>query len=164
MESLLGKEPVKRVQEFIAQFDPKLKVLVLDTTARTAKDAAHSLDVEVGAIVKSLVFRNQYVKLSKETSISIITLLFGYLIFPFAYLKLRYTKYQISELQEHKETLVFNKELIKTTKAIKLFKAYNISATIALVSYFIPIIVVPAYLILKKTKITVHSLVHFVGA
>ena len=57
MENLLSKEPVKRVQEFIAQFDPKLKVLALDTTARTAKDAAESLDCEVGAIVKSLVFR-----------------------------------------------------------------------------------------------------------
>ena len=51
------KEPVKRVQEFIAQFDPKLKVLSLATTARTAKDAAESLGCEVGAIVKSLVFR-----------------------------------------------------------------------------------------------------------
>ena len=57
MENLLSKEPVKRVQEFIAQFDPKLKVLALDTTARTAKDAAESLGCEVGAIVKSLVFR-----------------------------------------------------------------------------------------------------------
>jgi len=57
MENLLNKEPVKRVQEFIAQFDPKLKVLLLDTTARTAKDAAESLGCEVGAIVKSLVFR-----------------------------------------------------------------------------------------------------------
>ena len=57
MEKLLNKEPVKRVQDFIAQFDPKLKVLVLDTTAKTAKDAAESLDCEVGAIVKSLVFR-----------------------------------------------------------------------------------------------------------
>ena len=57
MENLLNKEPVKRVQEFINQFDPKLKVLVLDTTARTAKDAAESLGSEVGAIVKSLVFR-----------------------------------------------------------------------------------------------------------
>ena len=57
MEKLLNKEPVKRVQEFIAQFDPKLKVLVLDTTARTAKDAAESLGCEAGAIVKSLVFR-----------------------------------------------------------------------------------------------------------
>ena len=57
MEKLLNKEPVKRVQEFIAQFDPKLKILVLDTTAKTAKDAAESLDCEVGAIVKSLVFK-----------------------------------------------------------------------------------------------------------
>ena len=57
MENLLNKEPVKRVQEFIAQFDPKLKVLSLNTTARTAKDAAESLGCEVGAIVKSLVFR-----------------------------------------------------------------------------------------------------------
>ena len=57
MENLLNKEPVKRVQDFIAQFDPKLKVLSLDTTARTAKDAAKSLGCEIGAIVKSLVFR-----------------------------------------------------------------------------------------------------------
>ena len=57
MENLLNKEPVKRVQEFITKFDPKLKVLVLDTTARTAKDAAKSLGCETGAIVKSLVFR-----------------------------------------------------------------------------------------------------------
>ena len=57
MENLLNKEPVKRVQDFIIQFDPKLKVLILNTTAKTAKDAAKSLNCEVGAIVKSLVFR-----------------------------------------------------------------------------------------------------------
>ena len=57
MEDLLSKKPVKRVQEFITQFDSKLKILTLDTTARTAKDAAESLGCEVGAIVKSLVFR-----------------------------------------------------------------------------------------------------------
>ena len=57
MENILEKEPVKRVQDFITQFDPKLKVLVLGSAARTAKDAAESLDCEVGAIVKSLVFR-----------------------------------------------------------------------------------------------------------
>ena len=57
MENLLDKETIKRVQEFISQFDPKLKVLLLDATARTAKDAAESLGCEVGAIVKSLVFR-----------------------------------------------------------------------------------------------------------
>ena len=57
MESLLNKEPVKRVKEFITKFDTKLNILVLDTTARTAKDAANSLQCEVGAIVKSLLFR-----------------------------------------------------------------------------------------------------------
>ena len=34
-----------------------LKVLFLDNTARTAKDASRSLKCELGAIVKSLVFR-----------------------------------------------------------------------------------------------------------
>ena len=57
MEILLNKEPVKRVQELISKFDAKLKVIVLNTTARTAKDAATSLKCEVGAIVKSLLFK-----------------------------------------------------------------------------------------------------------
>ena len=57
MEDFLNKEPVKRVQEFITKFDSKLKVMILNTTARTANDAATSLKCEVGAIVKSLVFR-----------------------------------------------------------------------------------------------------------
>ena len=56
MKDLLSK-PAKRVQEFITQFDSKLKILTLEATARTAKDAAEALDCEVGAIVKSLVFR-----------------------------------------------------------------------------------------------------------
>ena len=59
MENLLNKEPVKRVQEFIKKFDPKLQVLLLDTTARTAKDASNSLKCEVGAIVKSLLFKTE---------------------------------------------------------------------------------------------------------
>jgi len=57
MENLLNKESVNRVQEFIEKFDNELKVLVLDTTARTANDAANSLKCEVGAIVKSLLLR-----------------------------------------------------------------------------------------------------------
>ena len=57
MEDFLNKESVQRVQEFIKKFDNKLEVLVLDTTARTANDAANSLKCEVGAIVKSLLFR-----------------------------------------------------------------------------------------------------------
>ena len=59
MEYLLDKDSVKRVQNFIKEFDPKLKVLVLDTTARTARDAANSLKCEVGAIVKSLLFKTE---------------------------------------------------------------------------------------------------------
>ena len=59
MEDLLNKGPVKKVKEFIKKFDSKLEVLVLDNTARTAKDAANSLKCEVGAIVKSLLFRTE---------------------------------------------------------------------------------------------------------
>jgi len=57
VSELLSKEPVKRVGETIKKFDPNLKIIVLDTTARTAKDAANSLKCELGSIVKSLVFR-----------------------------------------------------------------------------------------------------------
>ncbi len=57
MENFLIKEPVQRVEKFIKKFDPKLEVLVLKTTARTAQDAANSLECEIGAIVKSLLFR-----------------------------------------------------------------------------------------------------------
>jgi len=59
MENLLNKEPVIRVREIIKRFDNKLEILVLDTTARTAKDAANSLKCEVGAIVKSLLLRTE---------------------------------------------------------------------------------------------------------
>ena len=58
MEDLLKKQPVKRVQDFIKKFDSKLEVIVLDTSARTAIDAANSLGCEVGAIVKSLLFKS----------------------------------------------------------------------------------------------------------
>jgi len=57
MSELLNKEPVKRVEESLKKFDPNLKIIVLDTTARTAKDAANSLKCELGAIIKSLVFK-----------------------------------------------------------------------------------------------------------
>jgi len=57
MENLLSNKSVKRVSEFIKKFDSNLEVLVLNTTARTAKDAADSLKCEVGAIVKSLLFK-----------------------------------------------------------------------------------------------------------
>ena len=59
MENLLNKEPVQRVNQFITNFDSKLKILVLKNTARTAQDAANALKCEVGAIVKSLLFRTE---------------------------------------------------------------------------------------------------------
>jgi len=55
--SLLNKEPVQRVQKIIQNFNPGLKVIVLETSARTALEAANSLKCEVGAIIKSLLFR-----------------------------------------------------------------------------------------------------------
>ena len=57
MSSLLDKEPVKRVEKFLAEFDPNLKIVTLDQTARTANDAATALGCNVGAIVKSLLFK-----------------------------------------------------------------------------------------------------------
>ena len=57
MNELLNKEPVKRVEKHLKKFNPHLKIIVLDTSARTAKDAANSLKCELGAIVKSLVFK-----------------------------------------------------------------------------------------------------------
>ena len=57
MNSLLNNEPVKRAQEALKKFDNSLKVKVLEKTARTAQDASIALGCEVGAIVKSLLFR-----------------------------------------------------------------------------------------------------------
>ena len=57
--SLLHKEPVKRVEKVVKAFDPKLTVIVLKTSARTAIEAASSLGCEVGAIVKSLLFKTE---------------------------------------------------------------------------------------------------------
>jgi len=57
--STLDKEPVKRVEKFLKNFDPNLNVILLDTSARTALEAASSLKCEVGAIVKSLLFKTE---------------------------------------------------------------------------------------------------------
>ena len=57
--SLLDKESVKRATKALKDFDKLLSVIVLDDSARTAKDAALSLNCEVGAIVKSLLFRTE---------------------------------------------------------------------------------------------------------
>ena len=57
--TLLNKEPVKRVENILKEFDVTQKVIILDSSARTALEAASSLDCEVGAIVKSLLFRTE---------------------------------------------------------------------------------------------------------
>tara|TARA_Y100000590_G_scaffold152754_1_gene175411 strand:+ start:3422 stop:3904 length:483 start_codon:yes stop_codon:yes gene_type:complete len=59
MEDLLKKETVKRVANALKSFDESLKIQILDSSARTAKDAASSLNCEVGAIVKSLLLRTE---------------------------------------------------------------------------------------------------------
>ena len=56
---LLNKEPVKRVKKALSQFDPELDIVVLNNSARTALEAASSLSCEVGAIVKSLLFKTE---------------------------------------------------------------------------------------------------------
>ena len=55
--SLLDKEPIKRVEKFLKRFDQSLEIIVLENSARTAKDAATALGCEVGAIIKSLLFK-----------------------------------------------------------------------------------------------------------
>ena len=57
--TLLDKKPVKRVENILKEFDITQKVIMLDTSARTALEAASSLGCEVGAIVKSLLFKTE---------------------------------------------------------------------------------------------------------
>ena len=59
MQDLLNKEPVKRVIKKLKEYDEKLEVIVLDNSARTAQDAANTLNTEVGSIIKSLFLRTK---------------------------------------------------------------------------------------------------------
>ena len=60
MNSILNKEPVKRAEKAIKEFDNDLNIECLENTARTANDAATALGCKVGAIVKSLLFRTEH--------------------------------------------------------------------------------------------------------
>ena len=55
--TLLNKEPVKRAEKCLKDFDENLSVVELENSAKTALDAANSLNCEVGAIVKSLLIK-----------------------------------------------------------------------------------------------------------
>ena len=55
--TLLNKEPVKRAEMCLKEFDENLSVVELENSAKTALDAANSLNCEVGAIVKSLLIK-----------------------------------------------------------------------------------------------------------
>ena len=57
--SLLNKEPVQRVEKILKDFDKSQNIIILETSARTALEAASSLGCEVGAIVKSLLFKTE---------------------------------------------------------------------------------------------------------
>ena len=56
---LLDKKPVQRVEKILKDFDESQNIIVLETSARTALEAASSLGCEVGAIVKSLLFKTE---------------------------------------------------------------------------------------------------------
>ena len=58
MNKILNKEPVKRAEKSIKDFDNNLSIVCLEQTAKTAQDAATALGCNVGAIVKSLVFHS----------------------------------------------------------------------------------------------------------
>ena len=59
MQDLLDKEAVKRVNQKLKEYNEDLEIIVLESSARTAKDAADSLKTEVGSIIKSLFLRTQ---------------------------------------------------------------------------------------------------------
>ena len=56
MDSILERAPVKRVSDALAN-NKMGKVHVLSETARTAQDAATALNIEVGQIASSLIFK-----------------------------------------------------------------------------------------------------------
>jgi len=62
MENLLDKDTVKRVKEYLTKYDPNLKIIVLNSTAKTAANAANSLKCDIGAIIKTLLLKidNQF--------------------------------------------------------------------------------------------------------
>ena len=59
MNEIIKKKSVKRVENFLKNIDTNYKIIYLEKTARSAKEAAYSLNVEVGSILKSLIFKTE---------------------------------------------------------------------------------------------------------
>ena len=58
MSDLLKRTTVLKVKDFLVKNLPEIELIELENTARSAQDAAKSLKKEVGAIVKSLIFKS----------------------------------------------------------------------------------------------------------
>ena len=58
IKDILERNTVKKVNIYLKNIDNKYEIISLDKTARTAEDAAQSLNKQVGAIVKSIIFRD----------------------------------------------------------------------------------------------------------
>lgn len=58
MSDLIKRKSVIKVKNYLNNYDKKINLIVLDNTARTAIDAANSLNTKVGSIVKSLLFKD----------------------------------------------------------------------------------------------------------
>ena len=55
---LKKNEPIQRVYKILKKYDENQSLIVLETSAGTANEAAASLGCKVGAIVKSLIFKS----------------------------------------------------------------------------------------------------------
>ena len=58
MSKLLQRKSVLVVKDYLQNINPSIELIVLDDSARTAQDAANSLNRDVGSIVKSLLFKD----------------------------------------------------------------------------------------------------------
>ena len=56
---LKKNEPIQRVYKILKKYDENQSLIVLETSAGTANEAAASLGCKVGAIVKSLIFKSK---------------------------------------------------------------------------------------------------------
>ena len=69
MNSILEKEPVKRAEKSIKQFDQNLEVICLEKTARTAEDAATA---DAWATALYVLGKEQGLKLANENGLAVI--------------------------------------------------------------------------------------------